>query len=456
MKTNLAPFSRITLLTGFLVIYHSSPLTAQGPLTPPGAPAPTMKTLDQVEPRIAVNATNTPGNVDSIYVISQPGSYYLTGNVAGAVGKNGIEIAAPGVTLDLMGFEVIGGAGALRGIVATAGNGGMNAIRNGTIRSWGQRGIDLSLANCNYNSLSDLRVLGCSHGGIQGNLAMNITNCTVSSNSDFGIQVQDLAVITGCTMQSNGGGFGITTGTGSVVAHCAARFNTGGISVGAGSTVTSTTAVNNSGKGIVAGDGCTIAECAAYSNQGDGFAAGKGCTVKHCTAYTNTAGGDGIEVGEGAAVLDCTAYSNSGYGILANNVSATVSGCTVYKNNQSGISIGAGVVTRCESTSNNFDGIRVISACRITENKCFSNGPAGFQGAGIHVIQNDCTIENNIVAYNDYGLDVDSFPSAITHNTARANVTNNYEVAGGNFLGTIINTTASMNAAPNNYGNLSF
>ena len=39
---------------------------AQGPLTPPGAPAPTMKTLAQVEPRIAI--TNAP------YTIKRPRS----------------------------------------------------------------------------------------------------------------------------------------------------------------------------------------------------------------------------------------------------------------------------------------------------------------------------------------------------------------------------------------------
>jgi hypothetical protein len=154
-------------------------------------------------------------------------------------------------------------------------------------------------------------------------------------------------------------------------------------------------------------------------------------------------------VGDGTAVLDCTSYDNTGYGILATNVGATVSGCTVFKNNQSGISIGAGIVTRCESSDNNFDGIRVVSACRITDNKCYSNGPGGFLGAGIHVIQNDCTIENNIVAFNDYGFDVDSFPSVIIHNSARANGTNNYEVSGRNFLGAIITATANMNAATN-------
>ena len=53
---------------------------AQGPLAPPGAAAPTTKTLDQVEPRIAINSTNTPGDADSLYKITQPGSSYLTGN----------------------------------------------------------------------------------------------------------------------------------------------------------------------------------------------------------------------------------------------------------------------------------------------------------------------------------------------------------------------------------------
>src|SRR5262245_46218450 len=48
-------------------------LRAQGALTPPGAPAPTMKTLDQLEPRIPINATNTPGDATSVYKITVPG-----------------------------------------------------------------------------------------------------------------------------------------------------------------------------------------------------------------------------------------------------------------------------------------------------------------------------------------------------------------------------------------------
>ncbi|MCC6970990.1 MAG: hypothetical protein IT434_12295 [Phycisphaerales bacterium] len=70
----------------------SSRVTA-GPLDPPaGAVSSTYKTLAEVEPRIAINATNTPGDGANKYVISLPGSYYLTadivgGNDAGPIGS---------------------------------------------------------------------------------------------------------------------------------------------------------------------------------------------------------------------------------------------------------------------------------------------------------------------------------------------------------------------------------
>src|SRR3954465_1490967 len=82
----------------------------QGSLTPPGAPAPTMKRLDEVEPRTNLQASPAPAGVDMTnpnyhFVINKPGSYFLSANLA-VTKSNGIEINAEGVTLDLNGFEI--------------------------------------------------------------------------------------------------------------------------------------------------------------------------------------------------------------------------------------------------------------------------------------------------------------------------------------------------------------
>ena len=84
-----------------LAMIPASGLLAQGPLTPPpgDAPLPTMKTLDQIEPRTPISAAP--------FIISASGSYYLAANIAvGAGGGDAITIDADGVTLDLNGFTI--------------------------------------------------------------------------------------------------------------------------------------------------------------------------------------------------------------------------------------------------------------------------------------------------------------------------------------------------------------
>ena len=111
---------------------------------PPGAPAPTMKSLDQVEPRTPVDATHTPGDSDSVFKITQPGSYYLTGNITGVASKHVIQIEASNVTLDLCGFRIL--SAGIDGINVSGAQSNI-AIKNGSVRTCADDGIDASNAD---------------------------------------------------------------------------------------------------------------------------------------------------------------------------------------------------------------------------------------------------------------------------------------------------------------------
>jgi hypothetical protein len=87
------------VIAALLLAAAAAKMIAQGPLTPPGTPAPTMKTLDQLDAKLE---KRTPIS-SAPSTISASGSYYLTANLTVASGT-AIAISADNVTLDLNGF----------------------------------------------------------------------------------------------------------------------------------------------------------------------------------------------------------------------------------------------------------------------------------------------------------------------------------------------------------------
>jgi len=102
MKTKSVTHAAL-ILSAFQILSVSA--FSQGSLTPPGPPAPTMKTLNQIEGRTVIDPS-VPG-FTTPYNITQAGSYYLAGNINVSNGTSAIVIATDNVTLDLNGFALI-------------------------------------------------------------------------------------------------------------------------------------------------------------------------------------------------------------------------------------------------------------------------------------------------------------------------------------------------------------
>jgi len=396
--------TRIVTLSLAAVIAATGLIALAGDLNPPAGPiAPTMKTLDEVEPRVAINATNTPGDADSLFKITQPGSYYLTGNIQGVAAKHGIEIAASGVTLDLNGFDLVGVGGSLDGVSTAAGDLTNIAVVNGSVREWGGDGVDLTSffpLNCR---VAEVLATGNTGNGISTVFGGTVLNCSAIINTGNGI---------------------IIFGTGGMVSNCSAFNNTGsGISTGTGGTVTNCSAFNNTGSGISTGTGGTVTNCSAFWNLANGITVLQGCTVTNCSARQNSA--NGINASLGCTVTNCSATSNGGDGISASDGS-TVADCT--------------------AQLNALDGIRCSVSCVIRGNTCSINGFGGGIGAGIHATSTDNRLEGNTCTGADRGIEVGFSGNIIIKNICSGNDID-WIIAANNIYGPIIDRRAPASPA---------
>lgn len=165
-----------------------------------------MKSLDQVEPRTPVDSVNTPGNSIYLFVISQPGSYYLTTNIVGVSGKSGIDINTNNVTLNLNGFTVQGVSGTGHGIMSTQPN---VVVQNGQITGWGGDGVNDTVSSGASRIFEGLTISGNSSDGISTGSGVIIRNCVIQGNGSFGIYGGGASRVSGCIVNGNSGG-GIT------------------------------------------------------------------------------------------------------------------------------------------------------------------------------------------------------------------------------------------------------
>jgi hypothetical protein len=276
---------------------------AQGSLTPPGAPAPTMKTLQQVEPRTPISSAG--------FTITNSGSFYLATNlIAGGVG---VTISADDVDLDLRGFAIIAGGSSLGpGIVVSASRENI-WIGNGTVRGFGSYGVDASIA-----------------------VNLRIEHVRVSHNSTYGIRAGDETAIIGCQAVSN---------------------NVGGLLIGASGTIKDSTVQGNGNLGIATGDDCNVLHCNASRNGTDGIHTGASTEVLNCISVTN--GARGIFVQHGCLVSGCMVAGNSASGIYVFFPGCQIIGNTLNGNNSSLSAGDAGIYL--DDSNNRVDGNHVTA-----------------------------------------------------------------------------------------------
>jgi parallel beta-helix repeat protein len=338
MKTQ--PTFLLPFLTALPALVLQTSLLAQGSLTPPGAPAPTMKTLSQIEPRTPISSLP--------FTINTSGSYYVTTNLVGVPSSSGIFITASDVTIDLGGFTLFG---ATNGTIeyAISGSSGSNiVVTHGCIKNWPRSGINItSFKSC------------------------QIRDIIASSNGFSGIVAGDFSLVERCSSHHNG-------------------LNTSsqkGISVGVGCTVRDCIVSGENGPSstaIASGGYCLVQRCTIQYNDstnGAGIDPNGYSLVEDCLITQNQGGTNytGIFASSYSRVRNCTVSANSGDGIRA------VSGCSIIEN---------------DCSANGGNGIYVSgNNCRIDSNHLINNGDHGIRLAS----GNSCVVVRNTASGNATG-----------------------------------------------------
>jgi len=411
MKTYPA-FSLAVVIAALMLNARTATVFAQGSLTPTGAPAPTMKTLDQIEPRTPISSVP--------YSITQSGSYYLTTNLSAGAGFGGISIGfgVNNVTVDLNGFTLSGSStNSAVGIFVLSGN---VRVRNGNIAGWGGEGIDaVASSGCVFE---DLLVAGNGRGasptsGLRAGNDAQIIRCTIVSNSSIGILAGAHARVESCLAASNGD-IGIQAGSQSVLEGCTSNGNNqSGFDVGLDSVLARCVASSNKFVGINANSNCRLTDCVASYNTSVGVAIQSGSSASGCVAAGNLLGG--LTAYGNGLISHCSASGNTGAGISVQSPGVTIMNCNSDNNTQDGILV-------------NYGGCSIVGNLLRNNDTANATGNFRINAAGNH-------IEGNRIVYT-FGFAIQSSIAAATNNviirnTTSGNTNNIFSIGAGNDVG---------------------
>lgn len=390
------------LFLATMAMASASQRSYAGSLTPPGPPAPTTKGLNEVEPRTPISKLPA--------VITEAGSYYLTGNlVMNATDQDGIIINLDGiaedhpVSMNLCGFSVIGpGQGQTRGLVVIAQQLPRHipiTIQNGAVTGWGGDGIDFAIGpSC--NRIANVRVYNNGGNGLAAGEGAIIREVQASHNGASGIVADSGSILDGCTAAGNGkAGFNIA---GIVQPNCLTEAHLQGC-----------VARLNGGSGFLLEAGGLVKDCLAFENGANGFDVRYFTpTLQSCSASSNTLSGFALDGSGNFSVIHCKSSLNGvdGYSVLNNTAHGVFLSAQAFENEQAGFHLGPTV-----------SGIRA-----------FNNSSYG----------------------NAWGYRVEGFGNLIIKNSATGNTSANYDDKGqGNSFGPIIRVT---DQAPSPWGNVEF
>lgn len=406
---------------------------------PPGPVAPTGKTTEQIEPRIdllnAPASANVTSDASNQYVINNPGSYYLSANLA-ATKNTAIYINSDDVTLDLCGFSIYRASGS-DGVAIASFAAYVVTFRNGTVRGFGT-GFETN-ALCRFEDLT-------------------AAFCTT------GFEVL-YAVASRCTAQNCTQGF---VGEASTLVDCTAVGCGKSFQVGAASALSRCIAVGSHDTAFSGGDGCTLEGCIArdgISFAPAAFQFGNGCTLNGCSATANSAQ-YGFVVGSGCTLLGCAAHENTSDQSVAAGfyLGGSIARDCVAQGQKTllpaAASTGAGFIAglggntleRCLARGNAGDGFNIATSTIAAGNVAVNNGFAGVHASGASIV-----VESNRVCSNGgYGILVEGSVNLVFGNCARTNTAGNYSIVASNRVGTIVVPAVTASAINGNVGGSAF